>query len=87
MPEGNIKVKLVFSGDEKTLRSLYDSLHPDNVTAPDYMEIEEHVAGNMYVLVFSGDLRGRVIDSIKQSVDEVLSLANMFVKSLKSVEK
>ncbi|WFO76039.1 hypothetical protein J4526_04135 [Desulfurococcaceae archaeon MEX13E-LK6-19] len=87
MSRGNIRVKLVFSGDEKTLRSLYDSLHPDNVTAPDYMKIEEQIAGGKYVLVFSGDLRGRVIDSIRQSVDEVLSLANMFVKSLKSVEK
>lgn len=80
-----IKVEIVFYGDENLIKSLYNSYHPDNIVIPKYMSIKEDLKRREYSIILYGELMGRVVDAIKQSVDEILALATMIKKSLSRV--
>lgn len=80
-----IKVEIVFYGDENLVKSLYNSYHPDNIVVPKYMSIKEDLRRKEYLITFYGVLMSRVVDAIKQSVDEILALATMIKKSLSRV--
>lgn len=82
-----IHVTTIFYGDRKTVKSVYDSLHPDNIIVPDHIKVEEVLEGEEYKLVFKGELESKVINSIKQSVDEVLAITDMLFKSLAETRK
>ncbi len=73
----------VYGADKKYIESIYKMLSPDNRVAPDYMVIKDAYDDNMYKVVFEAPLNSRYIDSIKQSIDEILALIQTIEKTIK----
>ncbi len=60
--------------DRRYLESIYRSLEPDNVNPPRDVKIEGRLEDNSYLFMVETILRSRKFDSLRGTLDEVLSL-------------
>ncbi len=74
----------IYDADRKYVESIYKTLSPDNRVAPEYMVIRDMYDDNMYRVVFETPLNSRYIDSVKQSIDEILALIQTIEKTIKN---
>ncbi len=74
----------VYDADKKYIESIYKMLSPDNRVAPEYMVIRDMYDDSMYRVVFETPLNSRYIDSVKQSIDEILALIQTIEKTIKN---
>ncbi len=81
MNESVIKVKISFKNNEKLTDSIMKSLHPDNLVTPPYLEINEVFTHGEYAIILKGCLESKVVNSMRQTIDEILAIINMILKA------
>ncbi len=84
---GEVVVKIVVESSREVLDSVYKAFSPDNKVLPSHLSIVEGVSGNEYVLFIRSMFRSRCIDSIRQTVDEVLALLHTIDKCLRVLSR
>lgn len=67
-------VLIIESTDRKYLDSIYRSLEPDNVNPPRSIGLSSSVINNKYIFKIKTMLQGKSFDSLRGTLDEVLSL-------------
>lgn len=81
-----VKLRVKFK-DAKKATAVHEALRPDDVDLPSHLEASSRVVGSIleYNFKFVGPLEK--VWTLRNTVDEVLSLVKVLDESLKEVEK
>jgi hypothetical protein len=68
----------ILSSNESFIKAIHDSLHPDNLSAPQYMFLDEEIYGEnngyVYELVIRVPFEPKRFDSLRGTLDEVIAI-------------
>jgi hypothetical protein len=71
----------ISSSNGSFIKAIHDSLHPDNLSAPQYMFLDEKVYGEnneyVYELIIRVPFEPKRFDSLRGTLDEVIAIIEM----------
>ncbi|MET1160688.1 MAG: KEOPS complex subunit Pcc1 [Thermoprotei archaeon] len=71
----------IYSSNKNYIESLYKALHPDNITVPGKVVINDKIVSEnntyTYVLIVKTGKQAKDFDSLRGTLDEVLTLISM----------
>ncbi|ABN69944.1 hypothetical protein Smar_0843 [Staphylothermus marinus F1] len=74
------RLKIIME-DEKLAKAIYEMLHPDNLTAPEYMSLKEKISRNNEEYIYEAEITvpndPKRFDSLRGTLDEILSITEM----------
>ncbi len=71
---GELRLEIVIEGEPAVLQSVRKSLSPDNEDAPPSITILDELSEASYVISIKSLFTSRSIRTVRQTVDEILSL-------------
>ncbi len=77
----SVDTRLVFRGEKRFLEALAKALRPDNMDTPAYMAMYDRLGEDEYVITITVPLSPRRIMGLRQTLDEILSIASMIERT------
>jgi|TARA_B100001013_G_scaffold93931_1_gene52365 hypothetical protein len=78
-----IEIKIILECKSRTIASTIEqALKPDNVDFPDGLHMEQKIINNNLEIYF---ISTAMLDSLLNTIDEILAMVNMTYKTLKDV--
>ena len=83
MPEASTTIDIIYE-DSKTARSIMEAISPDNLDAPEGIDVDAKVDGNTLKISISCS---RDIGSLLSTVDDLLSCVQAAERAIDEIEK